>query len=262
MYMVVPPAWVMLLLMACQLVGSLAFATAMAIVARRFRHGGMPRPAEWLALLVAAAMLGLALPNVDEAVNWSATEFGLHGSLRENYGLFRWGWAGVATAVALVGLAALAVGRRWLPTGVVTLGLAGVATTLLWGPIPVCWRELPWMIWGPALAAGEVPGAMFWFWLEVRKGIGRLPLGLLFGVPIVATVGDRLRSNRPAWRWTEWAGAASAGWLALIVVGFWLLGLNWAERLAASLWLGTVTSVSYLIERRWASPGIEGGTAL
>ena len=247
----VPPLWVVLLWGASALVASLAFATAMAIVARRFRYGGMPRPAEWLAILIAAAMLGLALPNVDEAVNWSrGLSSGFSGSLDRNYSLFRWAWAGVATVVALVGLARARRG----PTMARRPGsrrsvLTGVATALLWGPIPVCSLELPWMIWGPALAAGEVPGAMFNFWLEVRKGIARLPLGLLFGVPIVATVRDRLRSDRPAWRWTEWVGAASAGWLALIVFGFWLLELNWAERLAASLWLAAVVSVSRLIAR-------------
>ena len=158
--------------------------------------------------------------------------------------------------IALAGLAVLALGRRWLPAGVRTLVLVGVAAALFWGPILVCAPKYPDMIWSPELAAGEVPGAMFRFWLEARKQISLLPLGLLFGVPIAATVKDRLGSHRPAWRWTEWVGTASAGWMVLTFIGLCWINLDWAGRLAACLWFGVVIWFSHLVTRRRVAPGL------
>lgn len=251
-----PPPWFALIWYAMAMAAAVATATATAVVARRFRYGGMPRPAEWLALLIAAVMIVLAMPELDGLVNRAAVAFGLRDRLDDGlFGPLRWAWAGVGLAVVLAGLAPSLVpaGRRRLPAGVRTLALVVAAAAWFWGPSAVARMELPWLIHNPAPEDWSWGRPSFDLWLAIRKGIGRIPGDLLFGVPVVATVRRRLRTPRPGWRWTEWAGAGSMAWLGLSNGLIWLLfglGAPRADRLVEPLTVAAVLLLSLPIAGR------------
>lgn len=186
--------------------------TGFAIVARRSRYGGMPRPPEWLAILISLTLVIEVVPDVDQVVEATWRPLGL-GDV--SFSRCRWLWAGVALAVSLVLLAAVVLGRRTLPAGMRTLLLIVAATALLWGPLPVIAQELPglpfWYVEPPLPPADY---RRFRAGLGLRAGISLIPTALLLTLPAVSTWLDYRRRGTRAWTWPEGVGSLSGALIA------------------------------------------------
>ncbi len=178
----------------------------MVAVARRMRYGGLPRPAEWLAILIGLTLVVKRSPDVDEVVNqtWAILGFD-DGLVLDDCG---WFWAGVALVVALGLLGATVAGRNATPYGL---------------------RDAPARRdgGGPALGAdsGRRPGVPLSADLEhptaaATCGLHTLPCRA--GTEEGARARCRaaccsrcpawrsaleFRNRRSAWTWVEWAGA-------------------------------------------------------
>lgn len=224
----------------------LAVAIAAVVLARSARHRRRPRPAEWLAILIAVA--GLAFrpaAGLDRAV--AALFAGLR-TADVSFAALRWLLALAATAAIVAGLVGLRLTRRILPAWAKTVVLAGLAFVALWGPIEVIGLNGPDLL-TPSTGFGAGDG-----WTLYRGACllaAQLPMGLVFGLPLIAAFAERLR--RPAWTWTEWAslGLSSAVALAISTLyrgEFRQPSVAWAtERFLGVLWLLAIGLISRLI---------------
>ena len=254
-YPFAPSSWLIALSISISLVVATAAATAAVVVARRFRYGGMPRPSEWIVLVIAAAMLSQALPSLFVLSLQTANALGMSEWPNDvRFGYFRWAWAGVA--LVLAGLAAVFAGRWWMPDGVKTLLLVAAAAAWIWGPAIVCAQELPQLMSNLKPDRWRLDGWAFDLWLAAREWTGRLPFGLIFALPIVATAREWRRRPRPGRRWTEWVGLVSAGWLILIGVGLWLFAATWIDRLVIPVWVAVVVLLGLSIVRLTSRAGV------
>lgn len=249
-----PSPWMMAVLLAAGLVGALDCATAVAIVGRRFRYGGPPRPAEWVVLLIAARLIVERLPNLDGLVNSAAIALGLDLRDPALFSQLRWAWAAAGLAVALLA-AALALGPRRRNAGFRTLGLTAAATAFFWGPAAVCKLEVPWLIWHRTLTPTTAISAGFTAWLETRQAIGGLPGQLLWLVAAAAVVRHHFRRvpPHPPYRWTERIGLASG-----VLLGAGYLFVTFSElslpgRFPVAGWLAAVTACAWFLSGRLAS---------
>lgn len=249
-----PPRWVATEVMqTCGFVANVAFYTSVywtlarlalpwavavgaCILARRVRFGGMPRPAEWLALMTALVLLDPAVEGPDHVggpiVTRPLTSVTINGApvppprgpptvlvdLDDGrpHGLVLLSTLGVAGALLLTAWLAL---RRGLSPGTATLVLTALAWLWLRLPVrlnPVEWVRFRYSYFGlTALppAAGWSPAQFDWY-LEGRLALGRWFVGMLTAVPALsAALALRRRGGAP-WRWTEWAGSALAALLA------------------------------------------------
>jgi hypothetical protein len=220
----------------------------------------MPRPSEWLAILVTASMLASRQElNVDGFVNDLYASFpGLDRSAID-FGGWRWVIAGLETGLIAAGLASLRLARRRLPAWAKALVLAGLATLAISGPLTVFGLQGAGLI-SPAARFGPGIGSIL-----LRKALwltAQLPLGLLFGIPAVGALAEKI-AGRP-WSWTEWAGASlslTLGVIALIFdrVEFPIPSPGWLAEVAMSfVWLVAVLLLSRSIAvrlgvgwRRW-----------
>jgi len=118
--------------------------------------------------------------------------------------LLRWAVAGFVTLAIVLGLAALRVGRGALPPWQKTASVASLALLAYWGPIQVLGINGPDLL-APSdgFGAGIGPAT---YWMTCQH-VAWAPLGLLFGVPLIAAIDARVR--RFPWAWTEWAGLCS-----------------------------------------------------
>jgi hypothetical protein len=209
------------------------------IVARRAVYGGLPRSADWLAILLGLPLLheiiqrsgwikqlarwylvdlrqSLGYPvrylvlerfpgqgvQVGDAIYSGYEGFPIDFTPGEEGRL--WGW--FATIVLLVLSAVLGFGWKripgWAKTGLLWLAgltwLAGVTYLLSAG------------LFGASRAISGWSGLPSSIAVPILLGLGSLPEGLLFGVPVVAVLVElRRRANR-TWTWTEWLGATTA----------------------------------------------------
>jgi hypothetical protein len=225
----------------------LALATALAILVRRARYGGMPRPTEWPALVMAAdlasdavldrAYAALALVDPPRLPVWRPD---------------RWPWAGAWSFAALAGLVLLLRFERRLPSWARTLGLVVLAVMLLCGPVHVYFKQAtgapPQPVGSPATWAFQLQ------WAAWGDG-GRWPNLLLFGLAIATSLRDWKRRGRRGRIWTEWA---SVGMGLALVVCWWLDRISLVDptnpaRLASvvvrGVWLLGIGLVSWLVIR-------------
>ncbi|MGP0067941.1 MAG: hypothetical protein ACLQGP_30650 [Isosphaeraceae bacterium] len=239
------PIWLIVLWCSVGILFATALATASAVVVRQMMFRRPARAAEWLAILLGLLIFREALPELDDLVNrWLPPDWPA-----ESFGKGRWIIASVGTALSLAGLTMLGLLRRWLPHASITMILAGSILGLLWGPIPVVEQEVPWLIPSPAMESTST--GVFWAWLEIRKYIGLIPMGLLFGIPATAALEDwKVRASKGR-LWTEWPGPA----IGLVLVLVWLVFLylvrsEWppqdlnAERVVVPFWIAGVWWVS------------------
>jgi len=230
---------------------ALALATSLAVVLRQVNYRRMAYPAEWVAILLGLTMLKPALPNLDNVVNqafrsdWLSTSFGL----------CRWIVSGAGMIVFLAGFVVLGVLRRVLPHWLKTLVLATMALAMLWGPIDVFSREAP--PYAPSWT-GLRPKWVYWVYVESRQYAARLPLGLLFGVPVTAAMVQWRGRGSRRWVWTEWIGVGVGSILGLLWLVFLYLlrsesppdGLN-AERIVVPVWLVAIWSSSRFVVKHF-----------
>jgi hypothetical protein len=202
----------------------IAFSTAAAIVVRRFRYGGMPRPGECPALVLAASLLsGVVLRWAYEVAMPRGTLMGVGAPPAEppTWRPDRWLW-GVSWSVAgLIILASLVTLRRVLPPWAKTIAITALAGMLLCGPIHVyvkqCHGDFPRLLTPAPHSPAEIWSYQIRYslWLDGS----RWPDLLLFGVPTVGALLNLRRKRRPRWTWTEWAGLA----LVMAVAACWWL---------------------------------------
>jgi hypothetical protein len=224
---------------------ALVSGASMAVLGRQGVYERQARPAEWLGILIALEMV--RVPNLDEAVNACFSRQMLNGS----YGLCRWIIGGIALVGISGGLIVLVLLGRWLPCWLRTVALWVLALLFLWGPAQACILEFSSLL--PALSKFG-PDWLFWIVVELRRCVGAIPGGLLYGIPATAILLD-WRSHLPrAWVWTEKVGAGAGLLIGLGLLGFLYFGRSeWppdglrAERIVTPLWILAVWALSWWI---------------
>ncbi len=202
--LIVPPGWVLAVLGILALLWVACLALSAVVLARLVRFRRQARPAEWLAILVAVARLADGSDfGVDYWVNEVLQKILLGAPL---FSALRWGIAGVGLAIIGVTLAILRTGRRRLAPWLMTTGLAWAAFVALWGPIPVLGLEGPDLM---APSEGFGPGDFSTLHRAACLLLAQVPVGLMFGVPVIAAFAERVR--RLPWAWTEWASVVASG---------------------------------------------------
>lgn len=203
------PRWLVPLSMAARLAHVTVFATAFAVLSRRFRYGGVPRPAEWICLITLVATAALAMPTIDEAVNLTMIASGILDSPGDAilyHNLHRWRWAvgAMVAASSFLWLSKRAVTGRWERARIPLLLTAILAT--LWGPAALIPQYLPdWLI----------PSHQFHLHVGINRTVtvafpDSLPVGLLLAVPAISALRSLIRGRGRGWRWTGAVGGISA----------------------------------------------------
>lgn len=164
------PLWFIALLGTLWTMQGLAFAISAVVVTRTAQFRRQPRSAEWLALLVSVWYLSANLPPPDEFIT-------------RDFTVWRWITAGLALFVSVAAL--LFAVRKAHASAIRTLLLCFAALTLMWGPCAVLQLEFtdlfPWLD-----RLGD--GWTFWLVLSALRFLSALPLAMLFGLPVVATI--------------------------------------------------------------------------
>jgi hypothetical protein len=271
------PGWTVWLYILQEAAAKVGVILAPAILARRIRYGGLPRPGDWLGLVVAWPVLsnlivrsgwtrrfarwflvdlrsafGYAAPFFRPG-NYSGRGFQYDGAVYSEYEGFPSDftpgdedriWGEFAVLLLLV-IAAL--GRRWkrLPDW--------ACTTLLW---------LAGFIWCAGVrglirhSLGQA-SRVFSGWtgmpsdipFTIACAVGMVPQLLLLTVPFVAVLFElRIRASR-TWTWTEWVGT---------IMGFlWLASTEVVERYSEIINLPDPECLTWLILQplQWAALG-------
>ena len=231
-------------------------------LARTVRYRRLPRPAEWLALIAFAwaATLVLAPAAHEDLVGLIGRPLGLFGLGDPTA---RWATAVLVLGMIGAGLVLARTGATILPSWALTVWLVFLAFLAIWSPLAVFDADAAnWFAPADGFGQGDL---MILYWGACRW-FAALPLGLLVGLPVVATVAERLR-GRP-WSWLEWSAASTAalaGLLASVVFRgeFRHISLGWAaERAIAAAWVAGVAWLDLAILRRLtAAPDAEHGVA-
>jgi hypothetical protein len=237
-----PPFWLRTNFVGFRSAQVVAIAAAFVAFGRVASQRRMPRPAEWLAIAVAAWAVA-DRPELNVTA-WRDPNAEMHPEGALSYDAWLWMLAGLAFVTIATCLAVVRLGRRILPTWSKTLLLAGAAMVAVAAPFEVF-----------DVNCDDLLARLYGFGPSIRNDllfrVGRLlagsPTGLLVYVPAVAAALDRLAGRR--WAWHEWAGAAgsvAAGVLSLAVdqadwnpaplgttAAEWALELAWSVAIAA-----------------------------
>jgi hypothetical protein len=181
-----PPFWMTLLVELTALGMPLGFSLSAVVLARRLRDGRPLRAVGWLTILVGLAPVILAFPRSE-----------LHEGLAD----LLIGFGGVVS-----GFIGIVAWRRRLPGPIQTVLLVMLLWLLAWWPVSAAAREVPslaWRFYSVPIVASSWP---FRLHHASLRAAGLLPLGLLAGVPVAATI----RGGWRGWSWADWAGAATA----------------------------------------------------
>lgn len=218
---------------------------------RSARYGRLARPAEALALGAFAWGLTVVLSPASHEDLVRQVGHGLAPFAVSEMGA-RWATAGLVGMMILAGWLVVRLGRSFLPAGVQTVWLTFLVFLALWSPLTVCADHAAnWF--APANGFGR--GDAMILYRGVCRWVALTPTAVLLGVPVVATVAERLRGC--PWSWVEWSAAitaALAGLLGSVVFRgeFTQPSLGWlAERLVAVIWLAAVTWFDLRLLRRF-----------
>jgi hypothetical protein len=223
------------------IVSSLALARV--IVYRR-----MPRAVEWLVILVAASLMTVEPLSIDRWMIGASQKIEGFGRLPLSYFGFRWLTGLMIALVVLAGLVLVRLTRSWFPPWLKTLVLAGLAILTIHGPVAVLSAHGA-DLFSPSEGFGFGDLALLHRGICVL--IAQIPLGLCFGVPVIAMLSERIRLRR--WFWTDWA----CFWASVLVgLSLTLLyrgefrspSLGWlAERALLLVWLVIVALLSHWV---------------
>ncbi len=220
--------------------------TAVAL-ARRWRYGGTARPTEWMAILAADFLLQRLAPTFGRYVAaWASLSVW-------DYEPLAWRVAGMATLAAIVAVVLAGILRRWSPGAVTTLLLAAAPAALLWGTAPAVYNFHESLFgpvgrWVEGLAGAQRKGLAS----DVTMALGRLPQGIVYGLPTVASLLTILRGRSRSWAWSDWASAATG----LLVWSAWVgTTHSWGihstnEAIVFAVYLAVVGGVTLLIVLR------------
>ncbi len=179
----------------------LALGIAAAILVRRVRHGGMPRDAEWPALVLAAGFASAMIVNHFHHVSVCGAKVPC--------------WSPTLSQ----GVLFLALFRGRLPAWIRMIWIVALSALLMAGPLHVYFDKAAQMLVRLTYTGSLHTGAYQHYlvrWLRWLDG-SRWPELLLYAVPATAACRAAIRNGRAAWAWTEWAGlglvlAWSAAW--------------------------------------------------
>ena len=225
----------------------LSLALSAVALARVAAYRRMPTPAEWLGLLVGTSLL-TDLPEfrVDSWIYAYRWAFPSLDPL--SYTGARWFGAGLFLAAIVIGLGVLRLGRRAFPTWLKTIALALMAPLGMGGPLwVVAQYGADWI----SPAGGFGPGTASTLHRGACLLAAGLPMGLLFGVPAIASLNER--SSGRQWSWIEWAvlSISTLAGFAFMMTYRWdfrVLSLAWlAERLLVLAWLAVIAFLSRLM---------------
>jgi hypothetical protein len=215
------PRWLPWCFCLRQAVGAACLALLPVVLWRRACHGGLARPAEFLALCAAMPFLADSIETALIRLSYrtrtgiSLTGFGLDGISVAFHNEWRqsshWVWEQSLLLGGIVALVAFLVGRRrlpgWLSTVFVMIAWLGAYEA------------------APALASrwiarlidrvngqpiGEIAGISRW------AVVGLLPRFVLYAVPAIAAVRDVRHDGRARPTWLEWTALGLAAALFLI----------------------------------------------
>ena len=118
--------------------------------------------------------------------------------------------AGLLLALIVVGLGLIRLFREIAPAWAMTLALATLAFLTISGPLLIIQLHGDDLLTPPG-GFGVGPGYLI-YWLACLLA-SIIPLGLMYGLPLSAALGEPFR--RSPWRWTEWVGVITPGFLLL-----------------------------------------------
>jgi hypothetical protein len=215
------PLWFPILLLCSWCLLTLGASTSFAVIGRQMAFRRPAFAAEWLSILLALSLFKETVPSVDGLVNrwfpypWVSTAFGQ----------CEWILAGAGLFVALLGILVLAWGHRVCAPWAKTVLLAASLFLLLWLPLEVLARD------GSVLFPAPPERAPRWIIAlatEIRVSIGRLPTGLVYAIPAVATLLQWKARGAAGRKWTEWPGPVVALLLGLFyLVSLYVLRGEW-----------------------------------
>jgi hypothetical protein len=231
------PVWVTYLFVIAEVAMKCGLALAPVIVARRARYGGLPRPADWLSILVGTALLHEVIQRFEwmkRFAKWYVVDFrpslgfpasflpqerlpgsvtAVGGSTGSAYDGFPADfipgdeyrlWGGFAMVILLGVSIALAVRWKQMPGWAMTGLLSLAAFTWLAGVNYL-------LAFGANLVSQSVAEGITLrpdIVRQVALGVATLPEGLLFGVPVVAMLLEFRSGTTKNWSWTTWVGGA------------------------------------------------------
>ena len=229
----------------------MSLALSAVALARVAAYRRMPTPAEWLGILVGTSLL-TDLPEfrVDSWIYAYRWAFPSLDPL--SYTGVRWVGAGLFSAGILIGLGFLRLGRQLLPTWLRTIVLAWMALLGMAGPLWVFGQHgADWF----SPPGGFGPGTASTLYRGACGLAAHLPMGLLFGVPALASLNQRISCRK--WIWTEWANLSCStmtgfAFMMLYRGEFRFPSPAWlAERLLVLAWFLAVALLSRLILMRF-----------
>lgn len=233
------PGWVVCLLAFREAAMKGGLILAPVIVARRAQYGGLPRSADWLAILVVLPLLHELIQRSDwikRFARWylvdlrSSLGYPAPPLMHERYPsrgimfgkVIRFGyegfpidftpgeegriWGWFATILLLVISTSLGLGWKRTPAWAKTALLPLMALTWLAGVTYLLFPGLGRTSHAIAAWTGLPSGIIF----QIALGLGRLPENLLFGIPIVAALFELRTGGSRTWAWIGWVGATIA----------------------------------------------------
>ena len=210
------------------------------VLARSAQFRRLPRAPEWLALGAFAwgLTVDLSPSSLEELVQLVGRPVSIFNASEMTA---RWVTAFLTTILVFAGWKLARAGRSFLPPLVQTLWLTFLIFLAIWSPLAIFGdHAADWF----APAAGFGKGDAMILYRGLCQWIAATPLAILVGLPIVATVEERLRGR--AWTWLEWSAATTAGLAgllgSLVYRGeFRPISLGWlGERAIATAWIVTV----------------------
>jgi hypothetical protein len=250
-----PPAWVLAVIAISNVFFWMAAASSFVALGRVTAYRRMPRPAEWLAILISVAGLtGRPEFNVD---GWVNECFAVFPAWKDRLDFDGWRWlvAGLAGLASLATIGAVRLGRRAFPPWLKTLLLAWSALIAYAGPLWV-FGFLGDDLVSPSRGFGV--GDLAIFHRQACGLFGQFPTGVFFGIPAMGALLDRLVGRR--WSWVEWSAAAATpkfifAPLMLYPWEFATISPAWlAERALLLTWLVAIALTSRWISIRFGPP--------
>jgi hypothetical protein len=215
----------------------------------------MPSAAEWLGILVGCTLLGeWSWLDVDEWIYAYQRTLAVWLSPSDFTGA-RWFVAGVFSAKIAIGLGLLRLGRRLFPTWIKTILLSSLALLAMSVPLRVLSLHGADSI---SPSGGLGPGILPFLYQGICMLIAFIPMGLLFGLPAVAAIRQRILGRR--WNWVEWAAAGTSALALLALVIATPTGLNPTSpeglglRFLVIVGLGVIGFISNLILNHVSEP--------
>ena len=211
LYLLGMPMWFFIVISVLRFILWFNFAITCVIVVRRFRFGSMPRPAEWLSILLTLWMLTEMIPNVDHVVN----EIYRFTNSSHDFAFWRWRIAGAVFVFLITVLLFLSMYQRLFPAWLRIFALGALGVTLLWGPLAVLEIQFS-SLFPPLTVLGD--GWLLRMTVATLQTLARFPCSLFIGVPAMATYFTWRRGGRRRWAWTDRFAARIASLLGILVL--------------------------------------------